>query len=121
MEARTLILFFLTVFPLICTPGPGDTACFWICSFGFNLAFLFSVHKWFGVIYLIYLAISILHSATQRKDGIILHEIEVETISNSDVLLFIALVQHDRLEGGLLREQSQGGFEHSQLLASASV
>ena len=112
MEARSLLLFFLTVFPLICTPGPdilfiasqgiskGQLASFRavagvilgyaahaiLSAFGIAALvsaspFLFYVLKWVGVIYLIFLAISMLYSAAQKKDGITIYESEYEKIS----------------------------------------
>ena len=112
MEVKSLILFFLTVFPLICTPGPdilftasqgiskgrlaalravggvllGYSAHAILSAFGIAALvsaspFLFSALKWFGVVYLIFLAAQILYSACQRKKRIILDEHEAETIS----------------------------------------
>jgi len=112
MDAKLLILFILTVFPLICTPGPdilftasqgiskgrlaalravagvllGYTAHAILSAFGIAALIsasplLFSGLKWFGVGYLIFLAIQILYSAFQRKEGIKLNEHEVESIS----------------------------------------
>ena len=107
MELNSLILFFLTVFPLICTPGPdilftasqgiskgrlaalcavagvllGYSAHAILSAFGIAALvsaspFLFSALKWFGVVYLIFLAAQILYSACQRKEGIIFDEHE---------------------------------------------
>lgn len=112
MELNSLILFFLTVFPLICTPGPdilftasqgiakgrlaalravagvllGYAAHAILSAFGIAALvsaspLLFSALKWLGVAYLIFLAVQILYSACQEKDGIKLHEQETETIS----------------------------------------
>jgi threonine/homoserine/homoserine lactone efflux protein len=112
MEINSLILFFLTVFPLICTPGPdilftasqgiskgrlaalravagvllGYTAHAILSAFGIAALvsaspLLFSALKWVGVFYLIFLAIQILYSACQRKEGIKLHEHDAKNIS----------------------------------------
>ena len=112
MEIKLLILFFLTVIPLIFTPGPdilfiasqglskgrlaagravagvllGYAAHAILSAFGIAALvsaspFLFSALKWFGVIYLTFLALQILYSASQRKDGIKLPEAEAEAIS----------------------------------------
>lgn len=101
MNTATLVLFFLTVFPLICTPGPdilftasqglcrgrsaalravagvllGYTAHAVLSALGIAALvaaspLLFSMLKWMGVFYLLFLSIQILRSAWQRKNGI---------------------------------------------------
>ena len=112
MEVKALILFFLTVLPLICTPGPdilftasqgiskgrlaalravggvllGYTAHAILSAFGIAALvsaspFLFFALKWCGVVYLIFLAVQILYSACQKKEGVVLNEHDAETIS----------------------------------------
>ncbi len=111
MELKNHVLFFLTVFPLICTPGPdilftasqglsrgrlaairavtgvllgyaahGILSALGIAALVSTSPFLFSVLKWTGVIYLLFLAIQILHSACQSKNGIALHDAAVVSI-----------------------------------------
>lgn len=101
MELHSIVLFFLTVLPLICTPGPdivfvasqglarGRSAsllavagvlsgysihailsAFGVAALVSASPFLFSLLKWLGVGYLIFLAAQILYSASQRKDGL---------------------------------------------------
>lgn len=104
MSFGTLLLFFLTVFPLICTPGPdilftasqglskgrsgalravagvllGYAAHAILSAFGIATLvsaspFLFGLLKWAGVAYLFFLTVQIFYSASQRKNGIELH------------------------------------------------
>ena len=101
MEIKTLALFFLTVFPLICTPGPdilftasqgiakgrsaalravagvliGYAAHAVLSALGIAAVvsaspILFSLLKWIGVAYLLFLAAQVLYSSMQHKDGI---------------------------------------------------
>ncbi len=101
MELNTLLLFVLTVFPLICTPGPdilftasqglangqyaavravigillGYAAHAILSALGIAALvsaspFLFSLLKWIGVIYLFFLALQMLYSSIQKREGI---------------------------------------------------
>ena len=103
METSTLLLFFLTVFPLICTPGPdilftasqglssgksgairavigillGYSAHAILSALGVaaivnTSLLLFQFLKWLGVIYLLFLAITMIYSSFKRKDDITL-------------------------------------------------
>ena len=103
MSLGTFLLFFITVFPLICTPGPdilftasqglsngrsaalkavagillGYTAHAILSALGIatlvsTSPFLFSVLKWMGVSYLLFLAGQLIYSACQRKEEITL-------------------------------------------------
>ncbi len=105
MELNSILLFFLAVIPLVCTPGPdiifvasqgamkgrlaslravaGVLAGYTVHAIlsAMGVAFLvssspllFALLKWLGVLYLLFLAMQILYSASRRKDGFGLHE-----------------------------------------------
>jgi len=111
MSLGTLFLFFLTVFPLICTPGPdilftaskgllngrsaalnavtgillGYAAHAILSALGIatlvsTSPFLFSILKWMGVSYLLFLAGQLIYSACQRKE-----EITMDSNTNASV------------------------------------
>lgn len=73
MEFNTLLLFALTVLPLICTPGPD---ILFISSQGLATIvaaspILFNLLKWIGVAYIAYLAIKMLLSACKKGNLVI--------------------------------------------------